>query len=66
MTKNSTVCQVISFCVKGENIDPDHCALQEYIGAEVIKLFSCSSQLGMNFNLLIHIKMPTIVAFYNL
>ena len=28
-------------------------------GLEVIKLFSCSSQLSMNFSLLINLKMPT-------
>ena len=28
---------------------------------EVIKLFSCSTHLGMPFIMLIHIKMPTIV-----
>ena len=30
-------------------------------GPEVKKLFSCSTQLSMNFFLLINIKMPTIV-----
>ena len=30
-------------------------------GPEVIKHFSCSTQLSMNFFLLINIKMPTIV-----
>ena len=30
-------------------------------GPEVIKLFSCSTQLSMNFFLLIDVKMPTIV-----
>ena len=29
-------------------------------GAEVIKLFPCSTQLSMNFFLLINVKMPTI------
>ena len=28
---------------------------------EVIKLFSCSTELSMKFFLLIHVKMPTIV-----
>ena len=28
---------------------------------EVIKLFSCSTQLNMNFFLLVKVKMPTIV-----
>ena len=30
-------------------------------GPEVLKLFSCSTQLSMNFFLLINVKMPTIV-----
>ena len=30
-------------------------------GTEVIKLFSCSTQLSMIFFLLINVKMPTIV-----
>ena len=30
-------------------------------GPEVIKLFSCSTQLSMKFSLLINVKMPTIV-----
>ena len=30
-------------------------------GPEVIKLFSCSTQLSMKFFPLIHVKMPTIV-----
>ena len=30
-------------------------------GLEVIKLFSCSTQLSMNFFLLINVKIPTIV-----
>ena len=29
-------------------------------GSEVIKLFSCSTQLSMKFFLLINVKMPTI------
>ena len=31
------------------------------LGPEVIKLFSCSTQLSMKFSLLINVKMPTIV-----
>ena len=31
------------------------------LGPEVIKLFSCSTQLSMKFFLLINIKMPAIV-----
>ena len=30
-------------------------------GPEVIKLFSCSTQLSMKFFMLINVKMPTIV-----
>ena len=30
-------------------------------GPEVIKLFSCSTQLSMKFFLLINVKMPTVV-----
>ena len=30
-------------------------------GLEVIKLFSCSTQVSMEFFLLINVKMPTIV-----
>ena len=33
-------------------------------GPEVILLFSCSTQLSMNFSLLINIKMPTIVSIF--
>ena len=35
-------------------------------GPEVTKLFSCSSQLGMKFFLLINVKMPTIVGILTL
>ena len=31
-------------------------------GPEVIKLFSCSAQMSMNFFLLVNVKMPTIVS----
>ena len=30
-------------------------------GPEVIKLFSCSTQLSMKFFLLLNVKMPTVV-----
>ena len=33
-------------------------------GPEVIKLFSCSTQLSMKFSLLIDMKMPTIVGIF--
>ena len=31
---------------------------------EVIKLFSCSTQLTMKFSLLVNMKMPTIVGVF--
>ena len=31
---------------------------------EVMKLLTCSSQTGMKFTLLIHVKMPTIIGLY--
>ena len=34
---------------------------QQGPGPEVIKLFSCSTQLSMKFSPLINVKMPTIV-----
>ena len=34
-------------------------------GLEVIKLFSCSSQLSTKFILLINVKMPTIISTIN-
>ena len=34
------------------------------IRPEVIKLFSCSTQLSMKFSLLINMKMPTIVGIF--
>ena len=39
-----------------------HCLLRP--GPEVIKLFSCSTQLNMKFSLLINMKMPTIVGIF--
>ena len=37
------------------------CSVYFLSGPEVIKLFSCSTQLSMKFFLLINVKMPTIV-----
>ena len=37
------------------------CTLRHRPGPEVIKLFSCSTQLSMKFSPLINVKMPTIV-----
>ena len=39
------------------------CSVIGSSGLEVIKLFSCSSQLSMKFSLLINMKMPTLLAF---
>ena len=36
-------------------------ACNHITGPEVIKLFSCSTQLSMKFFMLINVKMPTIV-----
>ena len=33
-------------------------------GPEVIKLFSCSTQLSMKFSLLINMKMPTLFGIF--
>ena len=41
--------------------DPHQNRRRRTAGPEVIKLFSCSTQLSMKFFLLINIKMPTIV-----
>ena len=35
-----------------------------WLGPEVIKLLSCSTQLSMKFSLLINMKMPTIVGIF--
>ena len=35
--------------------------MQNTLGPEVIKPFSCSTQLSMKFIMLINVKMPTIV-----
>ena len=39
-----------------QSIDFEYCT-----GFEVIKVFSCSTQLSMEFSLLINVKMPTMV-----
>ena len=38
--------------------------LKEKSGSEVIKLFSCSTQLSMKISLLINMKMPTTVGIF--
>ena len=47
------------FTDKKINFREDYSILQK--GPEVIKLFSCSTQLSTKFFLLINVKMPTIV-----
>ena len=49
----------LTACASSEN--SDHTARNAKPGPEVIKLFSCSTQLSMKFFLLINVKMPTIV-----
>ena len=48
----STDCRVSPVSALSQKIKP---------GPEVIKLFSCSTQLSMKFSPLINVKMPTIV-----
>ena len=49
----------LTACANSEN--SDHTARNAKPGPEVIKLFSCSTQMSMKFFLLINVKMPTIV-----
>ena len=44
----------------GSNKKPQDIVFRERTGPEVIKLFSCLTQLSMKFYLLINVKMPTI------
>ena len=46
---------------KLQNMLMKHCAPDCNLAPEVIKLFSCSTQLSMKFLMLINVKMPTIV-----
>ena len=46
---------------EGENTDGYNTLRVKQPGQEVIKLFSCSTQLSTKFILLINVKMPTIV-----
>ena len=45
---------------------PVRCLIAVFSGScpEVIKLFSCSTQLSMKLSLLINMKMPTIVGIF--
>ena len=45
----------------GHSLESDLNALKVSAGLEIIKRFSCSTQLSMKFIMLIHAKMPTIV-----
>ena len=50
-------------CAYSEDLnqsDQSLCFPPEETGPEVIKLYSCSTQLSMKFILLINVKMPTI------
>ena len=61
--------QIVSL---GENLQDVEVAVTIYLGnvriisygPEVIKLFSCSTQLSMKFSLLIDMKMPTTVGIF--
>ena len=44
-----------------QKIDQSGQSAETYAGPEVIKFFSCLTQLSMKFFLLINVKMPTIV-----
>ena len=46
----------LGFCIKEQELSEDKKSVPE-----VIKNFSCSTQLSMEFFLLINVKMPTIV-----
>ena len=55
-------------CEMATNVVPYFFSINYYFsmhyscpGPEVIKLFSCSTQLSTNFIMLINVKMPTIV-----
>ena len=57
---------VKKFLDSGQTMIDDKHFLSEEVGEirtgpEVIKLFSCSTQLSMNFIMLINVKMPTII-----
>ena len=54
---------VISFVLRDSDTDSENIRLiwLSESGLEVLKLFSCSTQVSMEFFLLINVKMPTIV-----
>ena len=51
----------ISASDRSSSVRLDQQAIANSTGPEVIKLFSCSTQLSMKFFLLINVKMPIIV-----
>ena len=51
----------LSFVLQEYECAPRSTTLNNRPGPEVIKLFSCSTQLSMKFFPLIYVKMPTIV-----
>ena len=53
------------YCLLKESLDTiDVTTESKCPGPEVIKLFSCSTQLSMKISLLINMKMPTIVGIF--
>ena len=55
---NTTYCEQTHLCRSIEG------SSHKTSGLEVIKPFSCSTQLSMKFSLLINMKMPTIVGIF--
>ena len=59
------VTKVVSLCEGiAENMEVYPFNLCKIPGPEVIKLFSCSTQLSMKLSLLINMKMPTNVGIF--
>ena len=50
--------------IDGHRIQSVKVAVLKKTRLEVIKLFSCSTQLSMKFSLFINMKMPTIVGIF--
>ena len=53
----------VSLCLFAHHLELPGGLCQERPGPEVIKLFSCSTQLSMKFSPLIDVKMLTLLAF---
>ena len=49
------------FCIAANYISK---VINEKYGPQIIKRFSCSTQLSMNISLLINMKMPTMVGIF--